>query len=70
MSVTDREISAAESMGRIAARSKLPVSSCPYEADGDADQRTLAQKFVRAWLAAGGRTAVRFDDHHYTHGPV
>ena len=53
-----RDIQRAEAFGRLAARTGLTYRSCPYEADGNPDERQLAGRFVHAYLAAGGRIGV------------
>lgn len=58
---TDREISRAEAFGRLAARAGT-IDACPYEANGDPWQRTMAARFVRAYLGAGGDCGVSCDD--------
>jgi hypothetical protein len=62
VSVNDRDIRRAESLGRIAAADGLPVNVCPYEANGDPDHRVLAVRFVRAYMKAGGKVAVDYED--------
>ena len=42
----------AAQLGRLAARSRR--RDCPYNANGDAEQRQLALVYVRAFIAAGG----------------
>jgi hypothetical protein len=62
MSVTRRDLARAEAMGRIAARGRCGIESCPYEANGSPDERVLAGRFVRAYVAAGGAVSVDYDD--------
>lgn len=58
---TPQEISRAEAFGRLAARGGT-VDDCPYEANGDPWHRTLAARFVRAFLGAGGDSGVSCED--------
>jgi hypothetical protein len=62
VSVSDRDLARAEALGRLAARGGKSVRTCPYEANGDPDQRILAARFVRAYIGAGGQVAVDYDD--------
>lgn len=52
MSNTDSDLSRAEAFGRHAARNGQAVTACPYEANGDEDQRELATRYVRAYYEA------------------
>lgn len=47
---TDAEIARAQRLGRATARAGRPVTDSPYQAGGDARQRVLAARFVRAYL--------------------
>lgn len=42
----------AETVGRFAGRRGMPVTGCPFDAAGDAEQRTLAAAWVRGYLTA------------------
>lgn len=62
MALSPQDKARAESFGRLAAKKNCGVTACPYEADGDADQRTLAARFVHAFIKAGGKVAVVYDN--------
>lgn len=54
MTVTDRDIARAQTMGRLAAQEGLPISSCPYERD----RRVERARWVLAYARAGGRAGL------------
>ena len=62
MTLTPGDLARAEAFGRLAAQKNLRVDTCPYEANGDNDQRVLAARFVAAYLDAGGTIEVDYDD--------
>ena len=62
MSLTARDVARAEAFGRLAARTGQPVGACPYEANGGPDERVLAARFVRAYIGAGGRVSIDYED--------
>lgn len=52
---TDREITRAQRLGRLAARnSRALASACPYDANGTPADKVLARRFVQAYIQAGG----------------
>lgn len=54
--MTPAERDRAHRLGTLAGRSGSGLAgACPYEANGDPDQRGLALVFVRAYVAAGGQ---------------
>jgi hypothetical protein len=48
----------------------MGVSACPYEANGDGDQRLLAGRFVHAYFAAAGNDDEDQDDENQEDGDV
>lgn len=62
MSLTKRDIQRAEAFGRLAARNRQSIHACPYEANGTPDDRVQAAHFIRAYLKAGGKVAVDYED--------
>lgn len=62
MTVTLADMKRAAAYGRLAARRGRPVTTCPYEANGDHDQRVQAFWFVVAYVQAGGRVPVDYGD--------
>jgi hypothetical protein len=57
--ITDQDLSRAEALGRLAARAGRDARACPYQVNGDTDQRVLAARFVRAYIGEGSDTANR-----------
>lgn len=61
---TDAEIARAQRHARFSARNKRPVASCPYNANGDGQERVLAMRWVQAYLTAAPAdlAPINFDD--------
>lgn len=51
---TDRDIARAQTMGRLAAKDGLPITSCPY----DRTQRVERARWVLAYVKAGGHVGL------------
>lgn len=49
-SAMEREV--AQRQGRVAARDGSSLTACPYDANGDARNRSLALSWVRGFLSA------------------
>ena len=52
---SDLQLAAAARFGRRFAENGRPIEECPYDANGTPGQRVLARRFVRGYLAAGGK---------------
>lgn len=59
---TSEEIARAERAGRAFARVGRPVTDCPFDANGDGNQRVLARRFVRGFAMVAPSTDVDFGD--------